>query len=164
MINMRSIVIVHSYHHNNTLQVAKAFAEVLNSNVINTVEASNHDLTNYDLICFGAGIAGGKHYKELLDLAKILDSGNGRKCVIFSTGAFSNKRKTEDDHEALRKILSSKQYQVLGDFSCKGYNTNSFMKYVGGMNRGHPNQDDLDNARNFISNIMSQLQAESKRV
>jgi len=43
----------------------------------------------------------------------------------------------------------SKEYIVKGEFSCKGFNTNSFIKFFGGMNKGRPNSEDLRNAAEF---------------
>ncbi len=42
---------------------------------------------------------------------------------------------------------------IVDEFSCKGFNTNSFMKYFGGMNKGRPNADDLKNAEEFAQNL-----------
>ena len=33
-------------------------------------------------------------------------------------------------------------YQIIGEFSCLGYNTNSILQYFGGMNKGRPNDSE----------------------
>jgi len=34
-----------------------------------------------------------------------------------------------------------------------GYNTNSFLKIIGGINKGRPNAVDLKNAKEFAKNL-----------
>ena len=63
------------------------------------------------------------------------------------------KYKVEKDHSTLRKKLEAKGYVILDEFACKGFNTNSFMKYLGGMNKGRPNAKDLQNAEEFALNL-----------
>jgi hypothetical protein len=43
--------------------------------------------------------------------------------------------KAAKDHSTLREKLQSKDYIIVDEFQCKGFNTNSFMKYFGGMNK-----------------------------
>ena len=63
------------------------------------------------------------------------------------------KAKAARDHAALRDKLMAKGYIIVGEFSCRGFNTNSFMKYLGGMNRGRPNADDLKHAEEFARTL-----------
>ena len=63
------------------------------------------------------------------------------------------KSKVEKDHSALREKLQSKGYDIVGEFGCKGFNTNSFLKYIGGMNRGRPDAQDLRRAEAFARSL-----------
>jgi hypothetical protein len=102
---------------------------------------------------FGAGIDSGHHYKELLEFAGKLPASDGKKCFIFSTAGVYTEKKMAKDHSALGEILSAKGFIIIGEFSCKGYNTNSFLKYVGGLNKDCPTQEDLHNARQFAERM-----------
>jgi len=62
--------------------------------------------------------------------------------------------KVHKDHTLLRQKLQSKGYRVAGEFSCKGFNTNLFLKYFGGMNKGRPNSEDLKNAEEFALSLV----------
>jgi flavodoxin len=62
-------------------------------------------------------------------------------------------KKTKKDHEALRTKLVEKGFNIIDEFSCKGFNTNSFLKIFGGMNKGRPNIDDLKKAESFAIRI-----------
>ena len=124
---MRSLIVVYSYHHNNTLKIANEIANVLGGKVKAPVETTREELKEYDLIGFGAGIDSGSHYKELLDFAENQEEMRGKKCFIFSTSAIQGEDKVKKDHSQLRRILTTKGYDILGEFSCKGFNTNSFL-------------------------------------
>ena len=152
---MKSLLIVYSYHHNNTQKIAEAMAEVLNAEIKTPEQATNEDLKKYDLIGFGAGIDSGKHYKELLDFANTISvNNNSEKCFIFSTSAIISERKVFNDHSKLRGILKTKNYNILDEFSCKGFNTNVFLKYFGGMNKSHPDNTDINNAKQFATELL----------
>jgi hypothetical protein len=86
-------------------------------------------------------------------LADQLPEGCKKSCFIFSTSAIIGEDKVAKDHLALRLKLVSKGYIVKGEFSCKGFNANSFLKFFGGMNKGRPNSEDLKNAAEFALNL-----------
>jgi len=146
---MNSLLVLYSYHHNNTEKIAKVFAKVLDAQIKTPQQISPEELQEYSLIGFGSGIYGEKHHKLLLDLADTLPQVTNRKAFIFSTSAMTGEAKVAKDHSLLREKLQSKGYIIVDEFACKGFNTNSFMKYFGGMNKGRPNAEDLKNAEEF---------------
>lgn len=154
IIPMKVLLIVYSYHHHNTLKVAEAFSKVLDARITSPDNMNPQEINDYDLIGFGAGIDSGKHYKPLLDFAEKLPKNSNKSAFIFSTSAVQGQNKVFKDHLALRNILLSKDYQIIDEFSCKGYNTNLFLKYFGGMNKGRPNEDDLNKAKDFAIKLV----------
>jgi flavodoxin len=150
----KCLIIVYSYHHNNTMKVAEEFSKVLGAKVIQPEQVILDELEEYDLIGFGAGIDSGRHYKPLLDLADILPVANKKQTFIFSTSAILGDAKVAKDHSMLRQKLQSKGYTIIGEFSCKGFNTNSFLKYFGGMNKGKPDSNDLKDAQEFALKLI----------
>lgn len=150
---MKSLIVVYSYHHNNTAKIAQVFSEVLGAPIKTPDQVSLEELAQYDLIGFGAGIDSGKHYKPILDLADRLPVVAGQKGFIFSTSAIQGAEKILKDHALLREKLSAKGFIIVDEFSCKGFNTNSFLKYFGGMNKGRPNSEDLRKAESFATKL-----------
>lgn len=150
---MKSLIVVYSYHHNNTQKVAQAMAKVLDAQVKSTQETGSDELEKYDLVGFGAGIDSGKHYRELLDFADALPQVTDKKAFVFSTSGVTGEKKLAKDHSALREKLQSKGYLIVDEFQCKGFNTNLFLKYFGGMNKGRPNEEDLKNAKAFAEKL-----------
>lgn len=150
---IKSLIIVYSYHHNNTEKIANSFSEVLHAEIKIPEQVIIEELQDYDLIGFGAGIDSGRHYKPLLDLVDRLPNVNKKDGFIFSTSGMQGEDKVKKDHALLREKLEEKGYRIVGEFSCKGYNTNSFLKFIGGMNKGRPNQDDFENAKKFARSL-----------
>ena len=150
---MKCLIVVYSYHHNNTQKVAEVFAKVLDAKVKTPQETNPAELKEYDLVGFGAGIDSDKHYKQILDFADQLPNSADKKAFIFSTSGVSNSKYKTKIHKTLREKLETKGYVILDDFNCHGFNTNSFLKHFGGMNKGHPNQEDLKNAEEFAQKL-----------
>lgn len=46
-----------------------------------------------------------------------------------------------------------KGYTIVDEFMCPGFNTNSFLKLFGGINKGRPNAEDLKHAETFAKNL-----------
>jgi len=155
---MKSLLVLLSYHHNNTEKIANVFAKVLDAQIKTPQQINPEELQEYSLIGFGSGIYGAKHHKDLLDLADNLPQVTNRKAFIFSTSAMTGEAKVAKDHSLLREKLQSKGYMIVDEFACKGFNTNSFMKYFGGMNKGRPNAEDLKHAEEFAQNLKQNLQ------
>jgi len=158
---MKSLVIVFSCHHKNTEKIANTLANVLDAPVKTPQQVTPEEIAEYDLIGFGSGIYGAQNHASLIGLAGRLPHADGRKAFIFSTyGApealYKGERLREfirDNHAALREKLQSRGYTVIGEFACPGLNTNSFLKYFGGLNKGRPDAEDLRHAEEFAENL-----------
>jgi len=151
------LIIVYSYHHMNTEKVAHVIANELEAEIKHPDEIDVEEIQDYDLVGFGAGIDSGKHYSPILDLANSLPVIKNIKAFVFSTSAILNEKKMLKDHSELRNILVSKGYDIVDEFSCVGFNTNLFLKWFGGMNKGRPNEDDLLKAEEFAENLKKYL-------
>jgi len=154
---MKALLVVYSYHHKNTQKIAEVFAKVLDAEIVAPQQANPIELETYDLVGFGAGIDSGKHYKELLDFADQLPQIEDKKAFIFSTSGISNTRYKNKIHTTLREKLQAKGYVIVDEFNCHGFNTNSFLKHFGGMNKGRPNDEDLKHAEEFAQNLKQNL-------
>ncbi|MFX1364800.1 MAG: flavodoxin family protein [Promethearchaeota archaeon] len=149
----KCILVLYSYHHKNTEKIAKVFAKVLDAQIKTPQQVQPEEFQDYDLIGFGSGIYGATHHKLLLDLADTLSQVSNVKAFIYSTAALTGKKKVAKDHSLLREKLQLKGYIIVDEFQCKGFNTNSFMKYFGGMNKGRPNAEDIKNAEEFAQTL-----------
>ena len=113
-------------------------------------------METYDLIGFGSGIDSGKHYPQMLKFVENLQNVNDKKAFIFSTSGLYSEKKMSKDHKTLRTILENKGFKIIGEFGCKGYNTNSVLKYFRGMNKGCQNNEDIIKAEKFGENLIKE--------
>ncbi len=157
MFLVNCLLILFSYHHNNTEKIANVFAKVLDAQIQTPRQVSLEEVQGYDLVGFGSGIYGDKHHRTLLELADKLPQVTDKKAFIFSTSAIMGKDKVAKDHMTLRRNLQSKGYIIIDEFACKGFNTNSFLKYMCGMNKGRPNAEDLKHAEEFAQNMKTDI-------
>jgi flavodoxin len=152
---MRTLIVLFSYHHNNTRKIAGVFARVLDAQIKTPQETDPEELQLYDLVGFGSGIYSYQHHASLLDLADKMPQVTHKEAFIFSTtGApivFGESALTKalEQHIPLRQKLESKGYRIVDEFVCAGFNTNSFIRIFGGTNRGRPNAEDLKRAEEF---------------
>ena len=146
---MKALIICWSEHHGNTKKIADAMASVLHSEVIPSTDVDIETLGEYDVIGFGSGIYYWNHHKSLFDLIEKLPPIH-KKAFIFSTRGVSRQGRT---HDALRTKLEEKNFEVVGEFSCRGFDTYGILKYLGGIAKGRPNDKDLRDARAFATTL-----------
>jgi flavodoxin len=170
----KSLLVLYSYHHHNTERIAESFAKVLDAPIRGPTQMHLEEMQGYDLIGFGSGIYGGKHHASLLALTDGLPDSLGRRAFIFSTcgvpfpplsGEELRKRFDSsgiDNHLALREGLRSKGYEIVDEFSCAGLNTNSFLRFFGGLNKGRPSSDDLGKAAVFAAALKHNMEESSE--
>jgi flavodoxin len=153
---MECLLVLFSYHHHNTEKVAKVLADALDAQIKRPQQVDPETLPEYDLVGFGSGIYGGELHKAVLKLADQAPQVSGRKAFIFSTS--TNTWDVAGNHASLREKLEAKGYTILGDFNCAGFNTNSFIRFFGGVGRGRPNAQDLARAREFAEGLKLGMQ------
>ena len=136
-------------------------AKVLDAQIRTPQQTSPEELQQYDLVGFGSGIYRYQHHESLIDLANKLQQITDKKAFIFSTCgipiAISSQQRFEEYiqkcHTSLKETLQSKGYTIVDEFSCAGFNTNKFLKYFGGLNKGRPNSEDLKHAETFAEKL-----------
>jgi flavodoxin len=157
----KAMLVLFSYHHKNTEKIAGVIAGVLFAQIKKPSEIIPAELQEYSLVGFGSGIYDGKHHQSLLDLADGLPPAAGKKAFIFSTCGVPmigmNDEYVAKNHASLREKLQAKGYVLIGEFSCVGHNTNSFLKRFGGINKGRPNAENLRHAEEFAQNLKGKL-------
>ncbi len=148
---MKTLIICFSYHHKNTLKIASVIAKTLQAEIKAPTEVDLNALSEFDLVGFGSGISFGHHYKMLLDLADKLPAVNQKKVFIFSTSGQTNKG--PKFHKKLREVLQSKGFNIVGEFNCAGFDTYGALKIFGGIQKGHPDENDLKQAEAFALSL-----------
>ncbi|ACX72800.1 flavodoxin [Methanocaldococcus vulcanius M7] len=148
---MKYLVLYKSIHHKNTEKIAKAIAKELNADIHDIDKVNPDIIKNYDIVGFGSGIYFGKHHKSIFRFVDKIDKVD-KKAFIFSTAGFPFLKAIF--HKELKNKLKNKGFEIIGDFSCKGYHTYSIFKLFGGLNKNHPNGYDIKKAKDFAKNIL----------
>jgi len=152
---MKALIIYISVHHGNTERVAKVMANILDADLLQVNQVDASMLKQYDLIGFGSGIYVGKHHNSLLDFVDKLPMMRNKKAFIFSTSGLRKMRFIHNFDKPLREKLRRKGFNIIGEFSCRGYDTSQAAMIVGGINRGRPNVEDLKQAEDFARGLIS---------
>lgn len=153
MVTSRTLIICVSFHHGNTRRVAEAMANKVGATILTPDEVRPDQLDDYDLVGWGSGIYFGTHAESLRRLAADLPC-QQRQTFIFSTAGLPFLRPWF--HSGLRATLIARGCAVLGEFSCRGWDTVGPLAWIGGIDRNHPNEKDLQRARSFAHSLVGQ--------
>jgi len=146
-------LIIYSTMTGNTKKLVNGIKKKMRCEAINPSKKAASEAKKADLIVFASGIYAWRHHKALLNFAESLPKMN-KKCLIISTAGSPALSRLM--HFALRRRLKKKGFRILGEFSCKGFDTFGPLKLFGGLNKGRPNQKDINNAVKFIREIKCQ--------
>ncbi len=146
---MKVLIIYHSEHHQNTEKIARAMAAKIGADLKEAREVRAEDINNYEIIGFGSGVYNGRFHKDLLEIIDKIPHQDSKKVFIFSTtGSLSYSRLA---HDRFSPLLLDKGFKIIGEFSCPGFDTALTRE---GINKGRPNEQDLENAEKFIQDIL----------
>ena len=142
---MKTVICCYSRHHGNTRKVAEAMALEGGVDLIDVTTRQMVRLEEYDCVGFASGIYGFEFHRAVAAFARqYLPEG---KPVFFvcTYGALRGAGAKE-----LESLARERGCPVLGTFGCKGYDTFGPFRLVGGIAKGHPDEQDLKNAREFF--------------
>jgi hypothetical protein len=57
----------------------------------------------------------------------------------------------------LKEKLLEKGFDGTKEFSCRGFDTFGVFRFIGGISKGRPNGRDLEQARNFVQDLLKEL-------
>ncbi len=156
---MKALIVCVSKSHGNARRVAERMAEVLDADVVEPESVDPETLSQYDLVGFGSGIYYMAVDDRLRKLIRRLPSlptvANVRAFTFFTSGA--REVPLLDYNKPVRKHLEAKGFEVIGSFSCRGFDTIGPFGFIGGINRGRPNDHDLDRAAAFAARMRKRV-------
>lgn len=152
---METLVIYKSIHHGNTEEVAKSIAEVLEADLREAEEVPAKEVLEKDLVGFGSGIYHGSFHEGISNFVEKLPEVEGKKAFIFSTSGLPKIPIFHDFENELKQKLTEKGFEVIGSFSCRGWDTYiSVLDLFGGIHEGRPNEEDLEEAKKFAKQLV----------
>ena len=151
---MKSILIYASTHHGNTKKVVDAIANEFDIEVVDATRIHEKDLTDYDLIGFASGIFFTKFSEQVLRFATNCLPENKNVFFIATAG-----NPMKGNFHSIASIAEEKKCNEAGRFQCKGFDTYGPFKLVGGIQKGHPDEDELKDAIDFYKGITDRFTA-----
>ena len=146
---MKTCIIYYSKHHGNTKKLLDAIKAVDHEvEIIDATEKREADLNGYDRIGFASGVYYGKFAEQVLTFAKV--NLPPQKEVFFIATA-GNPLKS--NFNSIATVAKDRQSTELGRFQCKGFDTYGPFKLVGGIQKGHPTEDEIAEAVTFYQNL-----------
>ena len=145
---MKTAICYLSCHHGNTRKVVEAMAGAGGADLIDVRTRQAVQLEEYDCIGLASGIYGFEMHKSVAAFARqYLPAGK----PVFFVYTYGGAKGTGS--KVLAQIAHEKGCPVLGEFSCKGYDTFGPFRLVGGLSKGHPDQQDLEQGQAFIRRL-----------
>jgi flavodoxin len=153
---MKSLIVCVSVSHGNTRRVADRMAEVLDAEVVEPESVDPNRLREYDLVGFGSGIYYMMVHRKLRNLlGRLPHVDNIRAFTFFTSGA--REIPMLNYNRPVRNQLESKGFQVLDSFSCRGLDTMGPFGFIGGINKGRPDDHDLNRAAAFAARLRKRV-------
>lgn len=151
--DLKTIIVYRSKHHGNTKKLVDAIvAAHPDIDTIDVGELGKNeypDLSPYHVIMMASGIYYGNFDKDLLRVADHCLR-DGDKVVGLMTYGGQAKFNGRD----LDGVCRMKFANLLCMYGCPGFDTYGPFKFVGGMNKGRPNQEDIDGAVAFYDRLV----------
>lgn len=144
---MKTAIVYYSKHHGNTKKLLDAIAEKHDVRLIDAVAQPDADLSGYELIGFASGIYYSRFHKSVLKLAAAMPEGK-KAFFIYTCGA-----KKDGYTKAVREAAAERGASVLGEYGCLGYDSFGPFKLIGGIAKGHPTSDELQEAVRFFEGL-----------
>lgn len=158
----KTLLVCTSVHHQNTARIAREMAGVLGADCAAPAECPYSRLAGCELLGIGSGVYYGQPHDELLQWVRGLPETHARDLpvFIFTTSGLPVLAKLW--HWPLKKMLAAKGYDVIAEFTCRGFDTWGPLWLAGGLNRRHPDEHDFARAREFAQRIGGWLDKDAK--
>lgn len=145
---MKTLICYYSRHHGNTRKVLEAIAQEGEVDLVDVTTRQSVSWDEYDCIGFASGIYGFEFQKAVTEYARQYLP---KEKPVFFVYTYGGAKGT--GAKAVEDVARAKGCPVLGEFSCKGYDTFGPFKLMGGISKGHPDAQDLENARSFYRTL-----------
>lgn len=145
---MKTAIVYCSRHHGNTKKLLDAIAQKHDVTLIDAVENQDTDLSSFGLIGFASGIYYSSFHRSVLRVAETRLPENARVFLMYTCGS-----KKEGYCRRIREIVEKQGGSVEGEYGCLGFDTFGPFRLVGGLAKGHPNEEELRGAEAFFSRL-----------
>ena len=146
---MKTVIIFASTHHGNTKKVAEHMAKSVSADLIDITQNRNPDISMYEMVGLASGVYFHSFHETLKNFVQNASFKENQKVFLVATCGVAY----IDYTKGIKKLLKQKNVECAGSFQCRGYDTYGIFGKLGGIAKGHPNQQELKKAADFIKNI-----------
>ena len=146
---MKLAIIYASVHHRNTLKLLEAIkAKYQEIELFDATKVVLKDLMSYDVIGVASGIYFNKFHKSIDPFLENNLPEHKKVFLMYTSGA------AVDFGKDIIPIIQKKKCTHIGTYGCRGYDTFGPFKLVGGLQKGHPTADEIQEAINFVEQFI----------
>lgn len=140
---MKTVILYASKHQGNTKKLVDAIvAAHPDIDTIDVKSLSKNDVPDLSAYHF-IGVASGIYYSEIdKDMARVLSEALQKQDHVFGIITYGGKNKWYG--KDIDGICRMKQAVFMGIYGCAGYDNWGPFKLVGGVQKGHPTQDEIN--------------------
>lgn len=146
---MKTAIVFYSQHHKNTIKLVDAI-KVADPDVklIDVSVTKVAELNEYDRIGIASGIYYSKFAKPLMEyLTTHLPE--GKEVFALYTCGQMRASYTKD----VKALAKEKKGSYIGEYCCLGFDTFGPFKLVGGLQKGHPTEEEIQGAVTFYTEL-----------
>lgn len=152
---MKTIILYRSKHHGNTKKlvdaIVEAYPDVETVDVNNLGKNGTVDLKPYTMIGLASGIYYGKFDKDITRIAAN-ELRQGDKVFALMTYGGRDKWHGRD----IDNICRMKQAMFVSAYGCCGYDSWGPFKLRGGIQKGHPTDEEIQGAVDFYKRLVDE--------
>lgn len=151
---MKTLIIYQSIHHLSTEKIVKHIASEPQTDLIKLSKVNSGSLIGYDRIGFASGVYFYKPHQLFYKKLPVLEMKNKNIFLITTSGTQSYPI-FADYHKSFRRLFEESGLNIVAWFETRGYDTYPlFVRPFGGINKGRPNQKDLDKALSWYRKLL----------
>ena len=155
---MKCAIIYASVHHGNTKKVLDTISNIYDIQLLDATAGLNYDLSSFDLIGFASGIYFSKFHNAVMQAVKNQLPTGKKVFFLYTCGAPAPTYLND-----IRRAVKEKACAVIGEYHCLGYDTFGPFKLIGGIAKGHPNQEELADAADFLNKMIHDAKDNEKQ-
>ena len=145
---MKTAIVYYSNHHGNTRKLLDAIAAKHEVTLVDAVRDKDFDLKPFDRIGFASGAYFASFARQILEFARNQLPENKEVFFLNTCGT-----KQEVYFKEIRSITWKKECRELGAYQCLGFDTFGPFKVVGGIAKGHPDEEEIQAAVRFYESL-----------
>lgn len=146
---LATAIIYCSKHHGNTKKLLDVIAASDSGvELVDATEKHELDLSKYNRVGFASGIYYGKFAEQVLNFAKV-NLPTGKDVFFIATAG----NPTKNCFNSIAEVTEAKHCKELGRYISKGFDTYGPFKLVGGLQKGHPTEEEIQGAIDFYKSL-----------